>query len=216
MARPPAHAPRLSRDLILSQTLVLVDTQGLEALSMRGLAQALQVNQASLYHYFSSKEVLLAEVYEHLLTTFVPLPTDQLDWQARLWRVADALAELAKAHPRMLPYFLKPRPPSSADYFRLEYVANALHDAGLDDRQIPILALHFINSVLAAFAAMSESVGKQDDFQVQSVFLENAEQHFPWAKQMLTVLHQKEPIYTVVVNHFILGILGLALRNIHS
>jgi AcrR family transcriptional regulator len=74
-ARKTAAAPRqpLSAELVLSTALRIVDTEGLDALSMRRVAQELGTGPASLYAYVSSKEDLLEQLVDRVVGE-VPLP----------------------------------------------------------------------------------------------------------------------------------------------
>jgi len=49
-------ATRLSRERVLEAALALAEREGLEALSMRRIAQELDVWPMSLYRYFHDKE----------------------------------------------------------------------------------------------------------------------------------------------------------------
>ena len=49
----------ISRRKTLEAALHIIDTEGLDALSLRRLAIELNVNPASLYHHFSNKEEIL-------------------------------------------------------------------------------------------------------------------------------------------------------------
>jgi AcrR family transcriptional regulator len=51
--------PRLSKERILAVALEIADAEGLDALSMRRLAQALDVWPMSVYRYFEDKDALL-------------------------------------------------------------------------------------------------------------------------------------------------------------
>lgn len=87
---PVTDAPALAdqRDRILGIALDLMAAQGVHAMSMRKLATACGLNVASIYHYFPSKEALVAEVvahtsYEDLLAQVPPVdatlpPPDRL------------------------------------------------------------------------------------------------------------------------------------------
>jgi AcrR family transcriptional regulator len=73
-------APALAdqRDRILGIALDLMAASGVHAVSMRKLASACGLNVASIYHYFPSKEALVAEViarqsYEELLEQVPPV-----------------------------------------------------------------------------------------------------------------------------------------------
>ncbi|WP_436762470.1 TetR/AcrR family transcriptional regulator C-terminal domain-containing protein [Streptosporangium sp. V21-05] len=70
-------APRtvLSRDLVVATGLRLVDAEGLEALSMRRVAQELGTGPASLYAHVANKEELLDLIYDRVMSEIrVPEP----------------------------------------------------------------------------------------------------------------------------------------------
>ncbi|MER5622194.1 TetR/AcrR family transcriptional regulator [Streptosporangium sp. NPDC002544] len=72
-----ASAPRtvLSRDLIVATGLRLVDAEGLDALSMRRVAQELDTGPASLYAHVANKEELLELIYDEVMSEIrVPEP----------------------------------------------------------------------------------------------------------------------------------------------
>lgn len=80
----------LSRDRVLRAAVELADRDGLEALTMRRLAQELGVEAMSLYHHVANKEAILDGVVEVVLGEIVeavadvgpPAPED--DWQGAL------------------------------------------------------------------------------------------------------------------------------------
>src|SRR4051812_35412169 len=61
---PTQPAERLSRERILDAALALVDRDGPSALSMRRIAQELDVWPMSLYRYFRDKDELLEALAE--------------------------------------------------------------------------------------------------------------------------------------------------------
>ena len=67
-ARPSAAGARtpLSRDRIVDATFRIVDAQGLGAVSMRSVAEALGTGPASLYAHVSGKDELLSLLIERL------------------------------------------------------------------------------------------------------------------------------------------------------
>ncbi|WP_157246901.1 TetR/AcrR family transcriptional regulator [Nonomuraea typhae] len=69
------RAPRgtLSHKVILEHATRLMDAEGLEAVTVRRLAQDLGVRPMALYTYFKSKEEILAALYDGLLAT-IELP----------------------------------------------------------------------------------------------------------------------------------------------
>jgi TetR/AcrR family transcriptional regulator, tetracycline repressor protein len=80
MARP--KVPLISRRKTLEIALEIINTEGLEALSIRRLADELNVNGASLYHHFANKdEILLGAARVALADARIP-DTSDVDWRS--------------------------------------------------------------------------------------------------------------------------------------
>jgi AcrR family transcriptional regulator len=80
----PAKAA-LSQESIVDAALALLDADGMEAVSMRRVAQALDTGPASLYVYVENRDELLALVLNRVLSE-IPLPptVPGPDWRERL------------------------------------------------------------------------------------------------------------------------------------
>ena len=145
LAPSPAPGPktRLSRELVLCTALTLIDSEGLEALTMRRLGQELGRDPMSLYRYAENRAALLDGVSELVLNELAIFP-DNPDWQAQLRRIAHDLRDLALRHPNVVP-LLVTRPLSTPLGLRplgtlrpLEQILSLLIDAGF----APSDALH--------------------------------------------------------------------------
>ena len=77
---PSPRQRTLSRDIILSSALDLVDEEGLSALSLRSLGKRLGVSQAAFYRHFPDKAALLEGIAEQVW---------RLTFEAFLGRVDD-------------------------------------------------------------------------------------------------------------------------------
>ncbi|MFI6595548.1 TetR/AcrR family transcriptional regulator [Nonomuraea sp. NPDC050536] len=95
--------PQLSQELIVETGLRIVDEEGIDALSMRRIAQELDTGPASLYAHVSNKEELIELIYD-LAVGEIRLPETVGSWQEVLrafatesHRVLTAHADLAKA-----------------------------------------------------------------------------------------------------------------------
>ena len=109
MPPTPTHSARkrlsgqtaLTRDRVLSEALVLLDRDGLEALNMRGLAKHLGVTPMALYNHVSNKEDLLhgiaATVIEQLRFEY-----DEPDWQEQIRACFRDLRQACLAHPGLV------------------------------------------------------------------------------------------------------------------
>lgn len=134
---------RLSREVVLQTALELVDAEGLEALSMRRLGQALDRDPMGLYRYAANRADLLDGITELVLNELAIFPTDP-DWQSQLRRIAHDLRLLALRHPNVVP-LLVTRPLSTPLGLRplgtlrpLEQILGLLNEAGF----APSDALH--------------------------------------------------------------------------
>jgi AcrR family transcriptional regulator len=134
---------RLTRELVLSTALELVDAEGLDALTMRRLGQELGRDPMSLYRYAANRAALLDGVSEMVLNKLAIFPDDP-NWQAQLRRIAHDLRLLALRHPNVVP-LLVTRPLSTPLGMRplgtlrpLEQILALLIEAGFT----PADALH--------------------------------------------------------------------------
>lgn len=76
----------------------LADAQGVEALSMRKIAEHLSVQAMSLYNHVDGKENILDGLVERVMAT-IEMPRDEGDWWTAMHRRATSLHEALLAHP---------------------------------------------------------------------------------------------------------------------
>lgn len=88
----------LSVDGIVAAAVEIADAEGIDAVTMRRLADALHVHPTSIYTHLDSKEVILEAMAEALFTT-MSLPDAVDDWRVWLRTLAAELRELARSHP---------------------------------------------------------------------------------------------------------------------
>jgi len=93
----PARRP-LTRERILHVGMRLIDQQGLEAFTMRKLAQEFGVDPMALYRHFENKDALLDGVAD-VLWGEVELPGGNTSWEELLRAVAISIRAVAQAHP---------------------------------------------------------------------------------------------------------------------
>jgi AcrR family transcriptional regulator len=75
--------PRLNRDLILKTALELADRDGIDALTMRSLAEQLAVEAMSLYHHVANKVELLDGLID-LVFAQIEVPSRDDAWKPAL------------------------------------------------------------------------------------------------------------------------------------
>lgn len=92
-------ARKLNYAAIIGAAMKLADRGGLEAVSMRNVAGALDAGTMSLYRYVADKEDLLDLILDAAYGE-IPLPqAPELGWQERLRRVGISSRQVLKAHP---------------------------------------------------------------------------------------------------------------------
>jgi len=90
-----------TRDVTLRTALEIIDKDGVEALSMRRLGNALGCDPMSLYRHAPTKAALLDSVAESVLAELTVDVTDE-DWAGQLRRLAHQFRALALAHPNLV------------------------------------------------------------------------------------------------------------------
>jgi len=127
--RAPRHT--LSREAIVGRAMAVLDEQGPDGLTMRGLARELGVGPMALYTYFRSKDELLDAVRDQVLHGLADLDDDG-DWAARLRAIGTNLYQLLVAHPSLIHLFAtRPLAGTEAAYATEAQLA-ALREAGFD------------------------------------------------------------------------------------
>ncbi|MBW4662097.1 MAG: TetR/AcrR family transcriptional regulator C-terminal domain-containing protein [Drouetiella hepatica Uher 2000/2452] len=92
----PSPTP-LSRERILQTALRLADEGGLEALSMRKVAQELGVKAMSLYNHVANKDDMIDGIMD-LVVSEIELPRFDLDWKTAMRRRAISAHEVLLKH----------------------------------------------------------------------------------------------------------------------
>lgn len=98
-ARRTSRRRSLSREAIVDAGLAIVDTEGLDALTMRTVAAKLGTGPASLYAYVGSKEELVELVVDRVIgeVRFADQP-DPNRWTAQLKEVAREMRRVFASH----------------------------------------------------------------------------------------------------------------------
>jgi len=104
-ARATRRRPRadgLSTERIIAAALVLVDTEGLEALTVRRLADHLATGSASLYRHVASRDELLVLLVDHVIGE-VRYPPDDVRGRAKVEVLSTELRRVLMDHANLVP-----------------------------------------------------------------------------------------------------------------
>lgn len=126
---------RFTRAAIQEKALAIVDQEGLSALTMRSLAQALGTGPMTLYNYVADKSRLEELVVDAVVAGIsVPEPTG--DWEVDVAAIARAVWRAVRDHPAAIPLVLTRRSSSTAAYGPAEALIAALDGAGLPEAEL--------------------------------------------------------------------------------
>ncbi|HQY71674.1 MAG TPA: helix-turn-helix domain-containing protein [Pseudomonadales bacterium] len=93
----------LSPEDFIAATLELVDAHGVDAVSMRRVAEHLGVSPMAAYRHFRDKEELLVRALDAFAGRAELLPLDSLAWDDWVRAVARTMHEALAAHPGWIP-----------------------------------------------------------------------------------------------------------------
>lgn len=132
--------PRLSKASVVARAMVLADAEGLDALTIRRLAQELGVTPMALYWHFRNKEELLAGLADQIwseIDTDVDLAAP---WPAQLRALLESLVQVLRAHPSASELLAAGEKQSAAALEATEVALEILHQAGFDPQHASAIA----------------------------------------------------------------------------
>lgn len=154
---------RLSRDQVASAALALADEDGLEALSMRALADRLGVGTMTLYGYFRNKDELLDAVVDAAMGEGEgEAPAVKGDWKEQLRGLVLHARWNLLQHPSLVELRVR-RPVLRPEALRFSETAlSILRGAGFDVREATA-AFRLLFTYTFGFAALSPAESTEDD-----------------------------------------------------
>jgi AcrR family transcriptional regulator len=127
----PAKAP-LSEDAVLDAALAILRSEGLEAVTMRRVAAALDTGAASLYVYVSGREGLLQGMQDRIIASVELETPDPSRWRAQLHALLARVLGALVAHPGIAETTMAEPPGTEATLRLLENLLGILLAGGLD------------------------------------------------------------------------------------
>ena len=126
---------KLTRERVVEAALLVMDTEGLEAVSMRRVARELGVEAMSLYNHVRDKDDLLEGICSRVMSEY-RISDAGVTWLDTARSAAGEWRRVLKQHPNVITLFAEHRGPLS-DLGALEPMDHALgiiRQAGLSDR----------------------------------------------------------------------------------
>ncbi len=155
----PAKAP-LSEEAVVDAALTILKSEGLEAVTMRRVAAALDTGAASLYVYVSGREGLLQAMQDRVIATIELEAPDSSRWRAQLHSLLVRMQRALVAHPGIAATAMAEPPTTEATLHLLENLLGILLAGGLDPQDAAWAADIF--AALVTYAAIEADVRRAD------------------------------------------------------
>jgi AcrR family transcriptional regulator len=126
----PAKAP-LSEDAVVDAALAILKSSGLEAVTMRRVAAALDTGPASLYVYISGREGLVQAMQNRVIATVELETPDPSRWRAQLHSLLARTYQALTAHPGIAATAIADPPRTEAAMHFVENLLGILLVGGL-------------------------------------------------------------------------------------
>ena len=150
--RPRVTHPGLTRDVIVAQALAYAERGDLGTLSLRRLADELDVTPMALYRHVRDKDEILAAVADHLLAA-AGVPVMHRSWKRFMERIASSLRGVLTAHPAINELITRQPLTTPTARARLEAATDALRRSGFDT-QHAVSAYAAVHTYTIGFCAL--------------------------------------------------------------
>ena len=153
---PKTRRKPLSTARVLRAAVALADNAGLEAFSMRGLAQELGVVPMALYKLVANRDALLDRMVD-IVFSEIELPSAELDWRSAMRGRAISTREALKRHPWAIG-IMESRHPGLANLRSHNAVMRCLREAGFSF-QMAVHAHSTQDAYIYGFALQERDLG---------------------------------------------------------
>ncbi len=131
----------LSRGIALSSALEIVSAKTLSGLTIQALAKSLNISRAPIYTLFSSRQKLVEEVIDSVLSKiFLEDSAKHPDWRAALRQFAERAFKIYRTYPGTASHLAQTGfPDTDAGRRSSRKLAMLMHEAGAPAQLIPTL-----------------------------------------------------------------------------
>ncbi len=145
-------AIRHTADDFVTAALEIIDEQGLDALTMRSLGDAMQVHGTAIYRHFASRDDLVNAVMGRVVQETSTQGWDDPNPRTRLLAIMRALRATMARHPNLVTPLVNSTGSSPGALEVTKTMVTALEDLGLRRRSIAV-ALQMLESYMVGATA---------------------------------------------------------------
>lgn len=141
---------QLTRSRIIATVIELIETDGVEAVSMHRLATELGCSVMSLYNHVPSKSALLDRIADQVMSAVEVTPMPQAGCAEWLQAQVRAFRKIARTHPRCAMVALSRRPTSASRVRPAETALATLLEAGFKGQEAVRILRTFLAYIMGS------------------------------------------------------------------
>ena len=147
---------RLSRAGVLQEAVAVADAGGLASLTIRSLAQALEVKPMSVYHHVANKDEILDGIVD-IVFKEIDLPAVGGEWRSELAGRARSARQVLRRHPWAISLLESRTSPGPATLAHHDAVLGTLRTAGFSP-ELTAHAYALLDAFVYGFAVQEASL----------------------------------------------------------
>jgi TetR/AcrR family transcriptional regulator, tetracycline repressor protein len=221
--RPPKRGLRrgsLTKELIVSESLRLLDEGGVDGFSLPKLGRALGADQTAVYRHFVSKDDLVLAIADRLIDEGMTGIQPRECWVDTLTEMARGLRLTYLAHPAAAAMSAYRTTQGPAEVRAVNIIIEAILKAGFEGAQAALMyravgdfSLYWAGSE-AAFLALDTRQQQRDRAAWRQVYLSVSRDEYPGIWQVRTLLPevQDDDIFEAILATMVAGLRQQAPR----
>ncbi|HLR93205.1 MAG TPA: TetR/AcrR family transcriptional regulator [Jiangellaceae bacterium] len=155
--------PRVTGEQVIAAAIAIADAEGIDAVSMRSVAERLGLTAMSLYGYVPSKGVLVDAMLDRILGERAAEPAAGEHWREGLHRLAHDTWNIYRRHPWALHVTMTRRPFGPNILAGLEATLRTVAELGLAPQEMVSVVNTVDDYVHGALAANLETTRAEQD-----------------------------------------------------
>jgi len=168
--------PRLSAQRVLAGAVALADETGIEQLTIRRLADALDVKPMTIYHHVPNKEAIIDGMVD-LVFAEIEAPDPQLEWSSAIRRRCSSARVVLGRHPWATPLMETRTSPGPATLAHHDAVLGCFRRGGMS-LEMTAHAYALVDAYVYGFALQEASLPATSGADIAELAAEIIE-HFP-------------------------------------
>ncbi len=146
----------LTRNRVIEAAIALADATGVDALTIRKLAQALDVKPMTIYHHVAGKDAIIDGMVDQVFSE-IDLPSTDTDWKSAMRQRASSARSVLARHPWAAPLMESRKTPGPATLEHHDAVLGCLRSGGLSV-EMTAHAYAVIDAFIYGFALQEASL----------------------------------------------------------